>query len=150
MPARNEFPTSPVPAVGAIVFREDAVLLVKRVAEPNRGRWSVPGGALETGETVEAGAVRETLEETGVVVRSRKVFDVRDYIARSEGLVRWHYVLIDVFCDWDHGEPSPASDAEDARFLPLRMLGEHDVATSALEVVQAAARERDRPGRPDE
>ncbi len=57
----NEFPKRPVPAVGAVVFREGEVLLVKRGSEPNKGRWSLPGGVLEVGETVEAAAVRETL-----------------------------------------------------------------------------------------
>jgi len=72
MASPNEFPARPVPAVGAIVFRDGAVLLVKRGQEPNRGRWSVPGGTLEAGETVEQGAARETLEETGIVLTHRQ------------------------------------------------------------------------------
>ncbi len=144
MGASNEFPKRPVPAVGAIVFRGDKVLLVKRGSEPNRGRWSIPGGSLEIGETVEAGAARETREETGVSVRPIKVFDVRDYIEEDRGAVRWHYVLIDVLCAYVDGEAFPASDAINARFIPLRELGEHDITPETLEVLQSAAIERDR------
>jgi len=139
---RNEFPKRPVPAVGTIVFRDGAVLLVKRGAEPNKGLWSFPGGALETGETVEAAAVRETLEETRVDVRPVRVLDVRDFIQFEGKEVRWHYVLIDVLCEYVRGDPFPATDAETARFIPLREVGEHDVAPTALEVLRVVSATR--------
>jgi 8-oxo-dGTP diphosphatase len=139
---RNEFPNRPVPAVGSVVFRNDAVLLVKRGAEPNQGRWSLPGGALETGETVEAAAVRETREETGVDVRPVRLIDVRDFIERSGGQVRWHYVLIDVLCEYLRGEPFPATDAENALLIPLRDLGEYDVVPEAVEILRMASARR--------
>ena len=142
MSARNEFPQRPVPAVGALVFRDGAVLLVKRGAEPNRDRWSLPGGALETGETVEAAVVRETREETGVDVRPLRVLDVRDFIERKDSRVRWHYVLIDVLCEYVRGDPFPATDAENARLIPLRELGEYDVVPTALEVIQMTSARR--------
>ena len=81
--AANEFPPRPVPAVGAIVFRNSEVLLVRRGAPPNRGLWSVPGGAVEIGETVEQAAVRETHEETGVDVRPMVGRWVTDSIERE-------------------------------------------------------------------
>ena len=131
-----------MPAVGAIVFRDGAVLLVKRGAEPNRGRWSLPGGSLETGETVEAAAARETREETGVEVRPLRVLDVRDFIEQKDGRVRWHYVLIDVLCEYVQGDPFPATDAENARLIPLGELGEYEVVPAALEVLQMASARR--------
>jgi len=143
MPRPNEYPSTPVPAVGAIVFRRSDILLVKRGSEPNRGRWSVPGGALEAGETVEAAAVREVREETGLEVRAMRVADVRDLIELdAEGRVRWHYVLIDVLCDYVRGEPRPSSDAENARFVPLRELSDYDVTPTALEAIERATRMR--------
>ena len=142
MSSQHEFPKRPVPAVGAIVFRDGAVLLVKRGAEPNRSRWSLPGGSLEIGETVEAGAVRETREETGVDVQPLRVLDVRDFIERKDGEVRWHYVLIDVLCEYLRGDPFPATDAENARLIPLRELGEYDVVPTALEVLQVTSTRR--------
>jgi len=140
--SQHEFPKRPVPAVGAIVFRDGAVLLVKRGAEPNRGRWSLPGGSLEIGETVEAGAVRETREETGVDVQPLRVLDVCNFIERKDGEVRWHYVLIDVLCEYLRGDPFPATDAENARLIPLRELGEYDVVPTALEVLQVTSTRR--------
>ncbi|HVG37472.1 MAG TPA: NUDIX hydrolase [Thermoplasmata archaeon] len=131
-----------MPAVGAIVFRDGAVLLVKRGAEPNHGRWSLPGGSLETGETVEAAAVRETREETTVEVRPLRVLDVRDFIERKDGRVRWHYVLIDVLCEYVQGDPFPATDAENARLIPLGELGEYEVVPAALEVLQMTSGRR--------
>jgi len=138
VPSSNEFPKRPVPAVGAIVFRDGEVLLVKRGTEPNKGRWSLPGGVLEVGETVEAGAVRETLEETGVTVRPERVFSVLDFIDFDGEQVHWHYVLIDLLCDYVRGEPVPATDAENARFIPLRELGDYDVVPAFLDMVRRA------------
>ncbi len=138
--ARHEFPDRAVPAVSALVFKEDSVLLVKRKDEPSRGLWSPPGGALELGETVEAAAAREALEETGVAVRAVRVADVRDVILRDPGgRVRWHYVLFGVLCEYVSGEPFPASDAENARFLPLRELGEYEVTPTAREAIEHVA-----------
>ncbi len=143
MASPNEFPDRPVPAVGAIVFRNGAVLLVKRGQEPNRGRWSIPGGALEVGETVEQAAARETLEETGVEVRPVRTVDVREYVDRgSSGRIQWHYVLIDVLCEYRSGEPTPASDAENARFVPLRELAEYDITPTAIEALERVSRMR--------
>ena len=140
MASRNEFPDRPVPAVSALVLRAGSVLLVKRRDEPSKGLWSPPGGSLELGETVEAAAAREALEETGVAVRPVQVVDVRDVIVQDpDGRVRWHYVLFGVLCEYVSGEPFPASDAENARFLPLRELGEYDVTPTAREVLERVA-----------
>jgi 8-oxo-dGTP diphosphatase len=142
MPTDSEFPTHPVPAVGAIVFRGSQILLVRRSVAPNRGLWSIPGGALETGETVEEAAVRETREETGIEVRPLSVFSVADYIEREGDRVRWHYVLVDVLCSYVRGEPVPASDAANARFIEMREVIEFDLAPATLDVIMRAARER--------
>ncbi len=140
MVTRNEFPDRAVPAVSALVFRGDSVLLVKRKDEPSRGLWSPPGGSLELGETVEAAAARETLEETAVIVRPLRVADVRDVILRDAGgRVRWHYVLFGVLCEYVSGEPFPGSDAENARFLPLSELGEYEVTPTAREALERVA-----------
>ena len=143
VPLPNEFPKRPVPAVGAIVFRDGEVLLVKRGAEPNQGRWSLPGGVLEVGETVEAAAVRETLEETGVTVQPERVFTVLDFIDFEGEQVHWHYVLIDLVCEYVRGEPFPGTDADNARFIPVRELGDYDVIPAALEVLRRASSERE-------
>ncbi len=143
MVSGNEFPDRPIPAVSAFVFREGDVLLVKRRDEPSRGLWSPPGGSLELGETVEQAAVRETREETGLIVRPTGVLDVRSVIVHDEaGRVRWHYVLVGIGCDWVSGEPFPATDAENARFIPLAELGEYDLTPTAREALERIARSR--------
>lgn len=140
MASPNEFPERPVPAVSALVFRDGAVLLVKRRDEPSRGFWSPPGGSVEVGETVEEAATREALEETGVRAGANRVLGVRDIILRdSGGKVRWHYVLFAVLCDYVSGEPFPASDAENARFIPLKELGEYELTPAAREALEQAS-----------
>ncbi len=138
----TEFPKRPVPAVSAIVFRDSVVLLVKRGRDPNRGRWSPPGGVVEVGETVEDAAVRETIEETGVGVRPLHVLSVRDFIDPQGEEIRWHFVVLTVLCEYLRGEPFPASDAENARFIPLRELAEYDLAASVLDTIRLASRAR--------
>ncbi len=143
MASPHEFPETPVPAVGALVFRDGEILLVKRGKEPRRERWSIPGGSLDAGETVEAAAAREAREETGVEVRPLRVVEVRDYVDReATGRVRWHYVLIDVLCEYVTGEPRPASDVSHARFVPLRELSEYDVVPDVIGVIERASRMR--------
>ncbi len=143
MVSKNEYPDRPVPAVSALVFRQGSVLLVKRRDEPSRRLWSPPGGSVEVGETVEDAAARETLEETGVVVRPDRVVDVRDIILREEsGRVRWHYVLMAVACEWVSGEPFPATDADNARFIPLTELGEYELTPTAREVLERVSEGR--------
>lgn len=143
MASPNEFPERPVPAVSALVFRDGSVLLVKRRDEPNQGRWSPPGGSVELGETVEEAAARETLEETGVTVRPIRVVDVREFLDRDgDGRLRWHYVLMNVLCEYVSGDPFPATDADNAKFIPLKELGEYEVTATAQETLERASRMR--------
>ncbi len=140
MSSPNEYPERPVPAVSALVFRDGAVLLVKRRDEPSRGLWSPPGGSLELGETVEAAAVREAFEETGVTARPVHVVGVRDVIVTDPGsTIRWHYLLFAVLCEYVSGEPFPASDAENARFILLKDLGEYELTPTAREALEASS-----------
>jgi ADP-ribose pyrophosphatase len=143
MPSTNEFPERPIPAVSALVFRDGAVLLVRRRDKPNQGVWSPPGGSVELGETVEAAAARETLEETGVLVLPLGVVDVRDVVVRApDGRVQWHYVLFEVRCEYVAGEPLPATDADDARFLSLNEPAEYEVTLTAQQALERVLRMR--------
>jgi len=138
-----EYPERPVPAAAGLVFRGDDILLVKRGHAPNQGRWSVPGGAVEEGETVEAAVIREVLEETSVRVRPVRVLTVADLVERDDsGRVRFHYATVEVLCEYVEGEPMPDSDADNARWIPMRELHEYDVTETALQVIRAALRER--------
>jgi 8-oxo-dGTP diphosphatase len=138
-----EYPERPVPAAAGVVFLGDAVLLVKRGGPPHQGRWSIPGGAIEDGETAQAAVAREVLEETGVGVRPMKVLLVHDLIERDrEGRVRFHYAIVDILCEYREGDPMPGSDAVNARWVPVRELHEYDVSEGALKGIAAGLRER--------
>lgn len=109
----REYPSQPLVGVGAVVLRDDRVLLIRRSRPPRAGEWSLPGGLQTLGETVFEAAVREVREETSVAVRPLALIDVVDLIEREPdgGRVRWHYTLIDVLALWIDGEPCAADDA---------------------------------------
>lgn len=119
---RREYPDAPIAGVGAAIVRdgpqgEPQVLLVRRAQEPLKGQWSLPGGAVELGETLEAAVCREVLEETGLVVETVDVVEAFDRLSRdSDGRIRYHYVLIDFLCRVTGGTLSCASDALEARW----------------------------------
>lgn len=114
--AARRYPDRPIVAVLAVVLRGDGpdtrALIVQRAQQPNAGRWGFPGGVLELGETVGEGAMRELLEETGVVAEPAGWLNVHDAVSRdAEGRVQFHYVLIAVRGIWRSGDGEPADDA---------------------------------------
>ena len=98
--------------VGAVILIDGKIVLVKRRHEPLAGQWSLPGGTLELGETLEAGVAREMLEETGLVVDVGPVIEVFDRILLDERRkVRYHFVLVDFLCRPIAGTLKSDSDA---------------------------------------
>ncbi|MGC9071963.1 MAG: NUDIX hydrolase [Acidilobus sp.] len=117
---RGTYPTMPVVGVGALVLRDNEVLLVKRAAPPDRGKWALPGGKVELGEGVCEAARRELQEETRLLCQPHGVVNVDQIITRDPtGAVKYHYVLITVLMGSCEGEPRPASDASEAAFLDI-------------------------------
>ena len=117
------YPKEPVCAVGAIIFRQDSVLLVKRGKEPAYGKWSIPGGAVHLGETLENAIIREVREETCLEVRPIQLAKVVDRISRDEeGSIRYHFVIVDFLCEVLNGEPKPCSDAADIGYFAVTNL----------------------------
>ncbi len=112
---------NPVPTVGVVCLRGDAVLLIRRGQPPRLNQWSLPGGRLEWGETLEAGALRELKEETGVDAELLGLLDVVDGVfpARPGGEITRHYVMIDYAARWTGGEPVAGDDAAEAKFVSL-------------------------------
>lgn len=126
--------------VGAVVLYRDCVLLVKRARAPLRGEWSLPGGVVELGETLEAAVVREMREETGLDVDVGPVIEVLDRVQRLEdGRVEFHYVIIDYLCSVRGGALAAASDAEAACFARLDELQNFNLTERAREVIARAA-----------
>ncbi|HTV81388.1 MAG TPA: NUDIX hydrolase [Acidobacteriaceae bacterium] len=124
---RREYPDAPIAGVGAVIVRggaEPAVLLIRRGQEPLKGEWSLPGGAVELGETLEEAVCREVLEETGLSVEPVGVVQAFDRISRDAGgRVRYHYVLVDFLCLVTGGSLACASDALEARWAGPQELG---------------------------
>ena len=110
-------PLTPQVAVGAIVIKDNKILLVKRGKDPGRGQWAIPGGSVKLGETLQEAAEREIREETGLVVRAREPVYTFDFIERDNQEVRFHYVIIDLMADLIGGELHPSDDAVDARWV---------------------------------
>lgn len=135
--APRQYPTSPIVGVGAVIEQAGAVVLIKRRYEPLAGQWSLPGGRLELGETLEAGLAREMLEETGLEIEVGPVIDVFDRILLDEERhVRFHYVLIDYLCRPLGGTLGAGSDVADARFVAPADLGPYRLTVKATDVIE--------------
>ncbi len=116
--AKREYPEYPRVGVGAVVFREGRVLLVRRGGAPSRGLWAIPGGALELGETLREGAEREILEETGITIRAGELVFSGETMDRDlDGRLRFHYVIIDFAGEYVSGEVNGSDDASEARWV---------------------------------
>ena len=116
-PSPREYPDRPIVGVGAVIIDRARVLLIKRGSPPLQGEWSLPGGAVELGETLRAAAEREAREETGLIVKAGEVLEVLDRIIPGKGgAPQYHYVLVDFLCAVDGGELRAGGDAADARW----------------------------------
>jgi 8-oxo-dGTP diphosphatase len=135
-------PERPIVAVGAVILDGDRVLLVKRGQEPLKGEWSLPGGAVETGEPLEAAVVREVREETCLDVVVGQVVEVLDSIRLdAEGRAEYHYVIIDYTCRVRPGASNVAacgSDAVDVVWMGVADLERHRVTPTAIAVIRKA------------
>jgi 8-oxo-dGTP diphosphatase len=118
---QREYPEAPIVGVGAVVVDRDRVLLVQRGHEPAKGKWSLPGGILELGESLAQGVAREVREETGLVVEPIEFVELIDRVHRERGpegeRVRYHYVIADYLCRVVGGALQAASDADAVRWV---------------------------------
>jgi len=136
--SRREYPQKPIVGVGAIVIREGKVLLVKRAAAPSRGLWAIPGGSLELGETLQRGAEREILEETGIRIRAGVpvyAFDFIEYDANNQ--LHYHFVVVDMEAEYVAGEVQAADDALDASWVSPEDLQGMSVSGNTLKILKA-------------
>jgi len=127
----TEYPKKPVVGVGAIILDGDKILLEKRKNDPSKGKWTVPGGLVELGETVEQAVVREVNEETRLEVYDPRLVDVVNYISLDEkSAVEYHFVIIDYLVTVRGGKPKAASDAADLKWVPFNEVEEYDLTES--------------------
>lgn len=129
MSDNREYPSAPIVGVGAIVFQDNNVLLVRRGREPLKGEWSLPGGRLELGESLQEGVAREVREETGLTVVPLRHVETLDRVVRDrDGRVLYHYVLVDYLCELRGGALACGDDAMDAAWVPVANLRSPEIA----------------------
>lgn len=137
MPTTIDNPLWPRAAASAALFRGRSVLLVQRGKGAAMGRWSLPGGKIEAGETAQQAAAREVLEETMIAARIMGLINIHDVISRREdGALGAHYLLAVFYGSAGEGEPVAQSDAAVARFVPLEELGSYDLTDSAARLIE--------------
>jgi 8-oxo-dGTP diphosphatase len=136
----RQYPTRPIVGVGAVILTGDRqVVLVKRRYEPLAGQWSLPGGTLDVGETLEAGTAREIHEETGLIVDVGPVVEVFDRILVDEaGRVRYHFVLIDYLCRPREGKLLAGSDVAEVALVDAGAVGPFRLSEKAQSVIRRA------------
>lgn len=133
--------THPVVAVGAIIVDGSRVVLVKRGREPLKGRWSLPGGKLELGETLEDATRREVLEETGLIVEIERFVTTIERIHRdADGVVQYHFVLVDYRCRAVGGALLAGDDADNVAWVEIDRLESYDITSATADVVRDACR----------
>ena len=134
--ASRVYPDRPFVGVGAVVLAAQDIVLVKRRFEPLADEWSLPGGALELGETMTIGVAREIREETSLQVEVGPVIDVLDRIVRDDAdQVQYHYVLVDFLCRVVGGTLAPGSDVSQAVLAAPNALEEYRLTSKARAVI---------------
>lgn len=124
------YPDRPRVAVGAVVFKDGQILLVRRGRAPAQGLWAIPGGSMELGETLQAAAEREIFEETGIMIRAGEPVFTFDVIERdADGRIRYHYVIVDMIADYIDGDVRPGDDAAEARWVSADDFNRLDVSS---------------------
>ena len=131
------YPKQPVVGIGAVIIQNGKILLEKRKSEPGKGKWSIPGGLVELGESVSQTVVREVVEETGLEVCEPKLIDVVDNVVRDEnGEVKYHFVIVDYFVKLKGGNMKASSDAEELQWVPLSEVEKYDLTKTFRAFIQ--------------
>jgi ADP-ribose pyrophosphatase YjhB (NUDIX family) len=125
------YPDQPVVGVGAVIIKEGKIALIKRGNEPSRGKWTIPGGLVELGESPDQAVVRETKEETGLDVGNPSLMDVVSNVdLDKKGKVKYHYVIIDYLVHVKAGTAEASSDAVELRWVPYNEVEGYDLTAS--------------------
>jgi len=139
MTIRRDYPDRPLLGVGAIVVHDNRILLVRRANPPMQGEWSIPGGLVETGETIKEALIREVSEETCLEIEPVRLIEVFERILRDkEARVQYHFVLIDYLCRVLSGEARAGSDVSDLVWATIGELESFSVADETCRVIRKA------------
>jgi ADP-ribose pyrophosphatase YjhB (NUDIX family) len=134
------YPQRPFLAVSAAIFRDGRVLIVRRARKPALNLYSLPGGAVEVGESLIDAVVREVREETQIDIEPVALAGHREAIVRDkEGRVERHFVILSFASRWLRGEPVLNSELDDARWIDPAELSAYKTTEGLAEIVAAAA-----------
>jgi 8-oxo-dGTP diphosphatase len=135
----RRFPERPILAVGGVVIHDSRVLLIRRGRPPLEGRWSIPGGILEIGETIAEGVARELKEETAIRVRVMKLLEIYEKVLRDGGnRAQYHFVILDYLCELTEGTATAGSDVREILWAEKEQLASLTLTAAASRVIDKA------------
>jgi len=130
---RREYPSQPIVGVGAVILQDGKLVLVKRGVEPGKGKWSIPGGAVELGEGVRDAAIREAKEECGLdieLVHDMPMDAIDNMIEGENGRLRYHYILLQFLARPGGGTLRAGSDVTEVRWVPLEEVDTYNLTNT--------------------
>jgi len=134
---KKEYPKQPIVGVGAIIIHDGKMLIVKRGSDPGKGKWSVPGGLVELGETVKEAVEREVLEECNLKVEASHLIDIVDNIIRDKnGRIKYHFIILDFFAKLRGGKLKPNSEVIEAKWVPIDEVEKYDLTNTFKEFMK--------------
>jgi len=133
----RSYPPRPILGVGALIIEGDSILLVQRGKQPLQGQWSLPGGAIETGELLKTAVAREVREETGLTVEVGAMAEIFERLMPdATGATEYHYVLLDYLCRVISGTPRPGDDSCAVAWVRRQDLHTLPITAGTLEVIE--------------
>ena len=134
---KRQYPKQPLIGVGAIIITEGRILLVKRGTEPGKHKWSIPGGLVKLGESIQETVTREVKEESNLDVEAYSLIDAVNNLEKdSNGKIRYHFVIIDFFVKLKSGILAAGSDALMTKWVLFDEVEEYDLTSSFSDFFQ--------------
>lgn len=131
------YPRRPMVGVGAVVWRDGAVLLERRGQPPAQGSWSIPGGLVDAGERLEEAVRREVREECGIEVEVGPLLGVFEpMVADEDGRIRYHYVVLDYLARYVSGDVTIGDDAAELRWVSFEELGAYPLLPATRDMIE--------------
>jgi 8-oxo-dGTP diphosphatase len=128
---KRMYPDQPIVGIGVVIVKDNMIALIKRGNEPSKGKWTIPGGLVELGESIETAVIRETKEETCLEVENPQLLDVVGNVDRDEyGKVKYHYIIVDYLVHVKSGTIQAASDAEELRWVSFDEVEAYNLTAS--------------------
>jgi 8-oxo-dGTP diphosphatase len=135
----RKYPDRPWVAIGVVVHQGDNILLIKRSKEPNFGKWSIPGGAQNVGETLFECAIREVSEETSVKIVPKSFIDNIDSIHTDKlGQIQYHYTIIEICALWQSGTPTPDDDVSDTKWVHINEIENYGMNDETIRIIRSS------------